>query len=130
MKLSSPTLSVDALANPELLREVLGRLPNRENPYAVLAMDSGTYMQFLWTPEGFILEYQGGSIDRHYCSKDYLLSEVVESALIQYLNGESVWCSDIGFYRKNIRGFWGVRLPVGVFYQLNHTRFQGCEVSA
>jgi len=91
-------------------------------------MDSGNYMQLLWTPEGFILEYQEGSIDRHYCSKDYLLSDVVESALIQYLNGEDGWRSDIGFYRKNIRGFWGnLGYQLGYFLSFIMRGFKGAK---
>ena len=107
MNLSSYTLSIDEVASPKLIGEVIAQLPNREDPFAVLAIDKNTYMQCLWTEDGFVLEYQDGSIDRHYCSGDYLSSDTVNAAFVQYHNKENSWRTNIEFYRKNLRGFWG-----------------------
>ena len=107
MNLSSYTLSIDEVATPKLIGEVISQLPNHEDPFATLAVDTYTYIQCLWTEDGFILEYQDGSIDRHYCSGDYLSSDAVIAALVQYHNNEDIWRTNIEFYRKNLRGFWG-----------------------
>ncbi|WP_144405971.1 hypothetical protein [Kangiella geojedonensis] len=63
-----------------------------------------TYMQTLWTPDGFILEYQEGSIAEHYVAEELLTADAVCDVLTQYLQGVEEWRSAYQFSNKGIAG--------------------------
>ncbi|MCW8880356.1 MAG: hypothetical protein OQK51_25130 [Kangiellaceae bacterium] len=117
MKISSYTLQIDKEANESLIDEVISKLPERDDPFAILSKDDMNYMQCLWTEQGFILRYQEGSIDRHYCSSDFLDGINVVRAFKQYLCGENAWKDSCEFYLMNHRGFWGsLGYKTGLFF--------------
>lgn len=66
MELSSPCFSRLLPATAEVIRLVVHALPELdEDPFAILSGDS-EFLQTLYTPAGYILEWQDGCEERHY----------------------------------------------------------------
>jgi hypothetical protein len=106
MRLSSPTLGIDQDASPDLIKEVVLALPGRADPFAILAMQKLTFVQTCWTPEGFVFEYQIGSVDQHFVANTLLTADEVVKAFSEFLAGSNEWCSRYEFSPKKIRGVW------------------------
>ncbi len=66
--------------------------------FAILSCNDQTYIQCAEQdepPYGYVLEYQDGSLDRHYTAADGPITlERVLSAFVKYLRGDSSWRSD------------------------------------
>ena len=86
-------LSEDSIAH------ALSTLPGGEDSWAILQKDELHYMQTCesgqgertWG-EGFILEYQDGSLDSHYkCVDDNLELSAIERAFQLYFKGDDRW---------------------------------------
>jgi hypothetical protein len=81
-------------ATRELIATVIAELPTAPSgdQFAILGPDDLTYVQTLLTPDGFVLQYQEGSTERHFESTrgDVREAEVVE-ALGAYLDGNPAW---------------------------------------
>jgi len=93
MKISTPLRSAPIPATPTAIAEILAELPDRDDPFAILGGDDEQrYMQALWTPDGFVLEYQEGNIDSHYrCFRQDLTLDEVTNALRSYLAWNGNW---------------------------------------
>ncbi len=102
MNIECPALNISKTATENDLSEALAALPGKEDPYVILSKTDMTYMQALWTEDGFILEYQENSIAHHYISIRRLSLEQVTCALINYLNGSNLWKVSVQFENKNI----------------------------
>jgi len=117
MKLEAPTLNVNEAARVESIARVIRELEGRENPYAILSANDLTYVQALWTGDGYVVEYQEGSIDRHFVLGVYLKSEEVEKIFGSFLSEDNDWKNEYRVWRKNIRGFWGnLGYQIGIFF--------------
>ena len=117
MKLEAPTLNVNEAARVESIARVIRELEGRENPYAILSANDLTYVQALWTEDGYVVEYQEGSIDRHFVLGDYLKSEEVENFFGSFLSEDNDWKNEYIVWRKNIRGFWrNLGYQIGIFF--------------
>jgi ribosomal protein S18 acetylase RimI-like enzyme len=96
-------------ASSEALRAVIPALAGQENPYAILSgSDPMTFMQALWTPTGHVVEYQEGSVGRHYRTVHRELSaEDVIAAFQSYASGESAWRTMFDYQRVEVgsRGY-------------------------
>ncbi len=103
MKLLSPTLSVDKIATAKLIEEAVLELQGKEDPFLILRQDELTYVQILWVGSGYELEYQSGSIDRHYISTGALDANTVIATLNAYLTAQATWHQGISFNIKDIR---------------------------
>ncbi len=103
MKLLSPALNIDKIATPKLIEEAVLGLQGNEDPFLVLKSDELTYLQVLWVDAGYQLEYQSGSIGRHYISTDTLDANRVIEVLNDYLTGQAAWHQGISFNLKEIR---------------------------
>lgn len=106
MKLSSPTLGIDQDASPALIEEVISALPGRADLFAILVREHLSYVQTCWTPEGFVFEYQIGSVRQHFVASTFLTTGEVVQAFTEYLSGSNEWRSRYQFSRKKIGGFW------------------------
>ena len=102
-------------ATPEVISEVIAALPH--NPegsrFAILSDQSQTYMQALYMPEGFQLEYQEGTIAEHYhCIREDLSAEEVIGIFNDYLARDILWKRRSQFECRDLRtssfraGFW------------------------
>ena len=117
MKLISPTLNIEQEANEKLVQEVIEKLPDKDDPFAILAKTELSYIQTLWTKEGYIIEYQVESINNHYISVDYFSQTQVVQIFNQYLSSEDSWHQKYEFIKKDIGGFWGnIGFMVGNFF--------------
>ena len=64
--------------------------------FASLRVNEMTYVQTSGDPnQGFSLEYQTGSVDRHYIATDEKLKmEEIEKAFLAYSKGDDSWIND------------------------------------
>jgi len=117
MKLSSPTLDIDEAASPGLIEEVVSALPEKADPFAILTREQLSYVQTCWTPEGFVFEYQDGSVDQHFVANTLLTADEVVQAFTEYLAGSDEWCSRYQFSAKKIRGIrFRIGYSIGSFF--------------
>ena len=66
--------------------------PEDINSFAILQMDDYTYIQCcLVDSKLFMLEYQEGSVDKHFQSVDDIMLELTIKAFIDYKNGSIDW---------------------------------------
>lgn len=75
-----------------------------EHPFVVLMKDDMTYVQAGLTENGFVLEYQEGSLAEHYVATVYLEPEEVSSVFTLYLYGNEAWKKAYTYRNKNIAG--------------------------
>jgi hypothetical protein len=81
-------------ASSETLRTLIPSLAGQEDPFAILTRNAEdmTYMQTLWTPTGYLVEYQEDSLERHFATvREDLSAEDVIAAFRSYAAGESGW---------------------------------------
>src|ERR1700677_3103788 len=77
---------------PESITEALASLDGNKATFAVLERNKMTYMQTSGSvAEGFDLEYQDGSLQKHYYCLDSLSLEDVTGAFQSYANGGGEW---------------------------------------
>jgi len=93
-------------ANEQNIVNTLNSLRGKENPYMILGTDDMLYMQTCEVKEGFVLEYQEGSLARHFRSISPLKIEAIQKALLQYLEGSTEWKDEIDFEIIDLRTFW------------------------
>lgn len=106
MRIESPTLQLNKEASISLLSTAIIALEGKDNPFLILSKTHMTYMQVLWTPDGFVLEYQEGSIAKHYVVEKLISADAARAALIHYLNGIDDWKSAYEFSNKGLIGPW------------------------
>ena len=75
--------------------------------FAILSGDSAsTYIQCAdqnEPPWEYILEYQNGSLDEHYCAVDGPITlERAIAAFRKYLNGDASWMTDFEWERMDV----------------------------
>ena len=102
MNIECPTLERNEEATEEAIAELVPLLAEREDPYLILSETEMTYMQTLWTPEGYALEYQNESILEHYGAKGYFEADDIIWALQSYLQGQPYWKTKFEFERQEI----------------------------
>jgi hypothetical protein len=80
-------------ATAESIARIIHSLAGGSDPFAILGgRDEQTYMQTLWTPHGYQLEYQEGSTAQHYhCTREDLSAETIVEVFCDYLAGDIHW---------------------------------------
>jgi hypothetical protein len=113
--LESPHLQKPIAATPENISEVIASLPQQKegDRFAILTKNPQTYVQGLWTADGFQLEYQEGSIAEHYhCTREDLSAAEVSEVFRDYLADDIFWKRRFHFECRDLRtpsfraGFW------------------------
>jgi hypothetical protein len=102
MKIIAPTLNKELDATPEIIAEVIPLLNGKDNPFAILQQTELTYMQTLWTPNGYDIEYQEQNVMHHYQLKKLINEQKAISIFQSYLLGEDDWKLEFEFMKKNI----------------------------
>jgi hypothetical protein len=102
MKINCPTLNRYEEATLQNIAESIYQLEGKEDPFLILEKNELTYMQTLWTPDGFDLEYQDGNILEHYRVSEFATQDDVIWALQNYLKGEPYWKAKFKFEKKEI----------------------------
>lgn len=92
MKIESPILNINEEATEGLVNKVIRALKSEKiDPFAILSDGDLTYVQTVWTENGFVLEFQEGSTNRHYEVMQYLSAPKVQDIFCRFLNGEDSW---------------------------------------
>lgn len=97
-------LRIDDPSASQIAHE-LAALPGGIDSYAILSQDDLTYLQTAGgSSDGFSLEYQEGSIDRHYRSpqNDLPLATVIRAFQL-YAAQDSSWRSLVAWERDDLR---------------------------
>jgi len=102
MRIICPTLNRDEMASEANIAEIIPLLENKPDPFVILERDKMTYMQTLWTKDGFDLEYQEGTISEHYRLSELTNRDDAIWALQSYLRGELYWKTKFKFEKKEI----------------------------
>jgi hypothetical protein len=108
MHLTTPHRNGPVDASRDAIAQILGDLPGKENPYLILSGDDEmTFMQTVWTPGGFVLEFQKGSVDQHYrCERENLSAADVFETFIYYLTTNGSTPPSLSFRRIEVRSIW------------------------
>jgi hypothetical protein len=81
MLLECPSLGLHEEASLKSLSTAVVGLEGKENPFLILSVNPMTYMQALWTEDGYVLECQDGSVAEHYVAEKLLSTDAVNSVL-------------------------------------------------
>lgn len=102
MIIHAPTLKREEEATVDNIAEIVRLLKGKDKPFAVLKKTNTTFLQILWTSEGYILAYQENDIHHIYRAKELLSQADAIWALQSYLKGEERWKSKFTFEHKTI----------------------------
>ena len=117
MKIICPTLNKEEEATLQNIAEIVRLLENKEDPFVILEKDEMTYIQTLWTPDGYDLEYQDGDIFEHYWLAELTTQDDVIWALQSYLKGEPYWKIKFKFEKKEIPTLsYKIGHKIGLFF--------------
>ena len=102
MRLQAPGLSLNREANQQVVSDTLSQLKNCSDAVAILSRSELTYIRGLWTDQGYILEYQDGSVEQHFTSPKLLALDEIQAIFRQYLSGNDAWKEKYDFEKKII----------------------------
>ena len=102
MIIHAPTLKREEEATAENIAEIVRRIKGKDKPFVILRKTNMTFIQTLWTSEGYILAYQENDFEHIYRAKEFLSQADVIWALQSYLKGEEDWKSKFDFEYKPI----------------------------
>ena len=102
MIIHAPTLDREEEATAENIAEIVRRLKGKDKPFAILRQTNMTFIQTLWTPEGYILAYQENDIHHIYRAKEFVSQADAIWAFQSYLKGEKRWKSKFDFEHKTM----------------------------
>ena len=102
MIIHAPTLKREEEATAENVAEIVRRLKGKDKPFAILRQTNMTFIQILWTPEGYIVAYQENDFHHIYRAKELVSQKDTIWALQSYLKGEEHWKSKFNFEHKTI----------------------------
>ena len=102
MIIHAPTLKREEEATAENIAEIVRRIKGKDKPFAILKQTNMTFIQTLWTSEGYILAYQENDIEHIYRAKELVSQKDTIWALQSYLKGDESWKSKFDFEHKTI----------------------------
>lgn len=96
MELVIDGTSVDKPIDNSLIEESIRSMTGEGDSFVILSKDEMTYLQTSGGPtEGYILEYQEGTLEEHYsCVEPSLDTEQAVRIFQCYLSGDSRWRTD------------------------------------
>jgi hypothetical protein len=102
MIIQAPTLKREEEATAENIAEIVRLLKGKDKPFAILKKTNMTFIQILWTSEGYILAYQENDFQHIYRARELVSQADAIWALQSYLKGEERWKSRFDFEHKTI----------------------------
>jgi hypothetical protein len=93
-------------ATEAAIEDIVSALKGKTDPYVILSRFELTYVQALWTDQGFLLEYQDRNVMKHFESRILLSRPQVVAAMQSYLAEDENWQRDIEFEKKDIADTW------------------------
>jgi len=88
---SCPALELAGAANEDDIRRAIPELPGKPDPFAVLELRGGTYMQVYADEQGFHLEHQLVTTAAHYRCVDIVGPDEAVEAFLSYAFGNYEW---------------------------------------
>lgn len=87
-----PAFGIKSPVSEEMIEEYVPRLQQTDNdPFAILDLGNGSYMQTLADPAGYFVEYQLVSLASHYTLPAPVDAETVVSLFKSYAFGKKEW---------------------------------------
>ncbi len=90
----SDIIMINNVSEAEIIDE-FNKFGEENDDFVVLSKNDMNYIQAApgdFEGEGLVLEYQDGSLDRHYSASDTNISkELILSVFLAYLKGEDSW---------------------------------------
>jgi hypothetical protein len=103
MKLISTSLSLNIEPSlADVNKAVLDIQNVKQYPFIILAHNKTNYLRTIYSKEGYVLEYQYGSAEERFRSKDNLNIDEISKALKLYLQRDILWKNGIEFEKINI----------------------------
>ncbi|MFT7562123.1 MAG: hypothetical protein ACI93R_004057 [Flavobacteriales bacterium] len=117
MNIVVPKMKINCEASEELVRNVVSKLKEEPDSFAILSKDETNYVQVLMTENGFMVQFQNGSLNEHYEFDTYLSRPKAISIMLAYLNSDDIWQGELSYSKINTGGFaWSLGLRVGRFF--------------
>jgi hypothetical protein len=108
MQLSTPHRQDSVDATPQAIVDVIAELPGTEYPFVILGgSDQLRFIQTWWTPGGYILEFQEGSVAEHFrCLREDLSADEVITAFKTYLHWHGRGRPPFEYRQVEVRPLW------------------------
>jgi hypothetical protein len=117
MKLTSPINNIDENATEALIESTISGLKAEPDAFAILENDEMNYIQALRVEHGFIVQFQNGSVDKHFEFDTYLSRPQTIALFKSYLHGIENWQGDLAYSKTDLRGFAGrIGFAIGSFF--------------
>ena len=107
MRIQAPAIGLDEDASVENVNRALELIELlEEDPFVILSENDLTYMQTLHTNEGFLIDFQAGSIDQHFRFDETFNLSGAQSMFRDYLESRQEWIPPRRYHKISVRGFW------------------------
>ena len=117
MKLTAPILNIDEEATDRLIESSLSKLKGGIDSFAILGADEMNYIQALATENGFVVQFQNGSLDEHYEFDTYLSRPQTIKLFQAYLQRTKNWQGNLSFSKVKIMSMAGkLGFAIGSFF--------------
>lgn len=103
MKFSSPILKRAIKADKTKLSELLKMIKKTENPFLIVSESEMNYIQVFWTSKGYIVEYQEGSIKKHFESVEKVTMTEARKSIELYMDGDKSWKERIEYVKMKVQ---------------------------
>ena len=100
MRLEASTINLESEADRQAVVDALTHARGSDDPLVALARSELTYIQGLWTDEGYVLAYQDGSADQYFTSRKFLTLEEIQAVFFQHLADDDAWKDKYDFEKK------------------------------
>lgn len=107
MKISCPHENIDETATHALIKQCVTSTMKNENAFVILSENDLTYIQALSVPEGLIVQFQEGSLSKHFEFEIYMSRPKTIEMMNRYLERDPNWKSNFVYHKVNVQGFFG-----------------------
>ena len=102
-RLDAPSADWDDRATAEAIESAIHHIaPDDDNPFAILSMADGTFLQTLCTDDGFLLEYQLVNTANHYKATRTLTASEVVAAMKSSAFGKEEWMESVTWQHEHL----------------------------
>ena len=90
--LDCPSAEFQGIPTPDDIKSMIAQIhPDDDNPFAILNLGDGTYMQTYRMHDGFHLEHQLVNVASHYEISELATADQVVAAFVSYAFGKNEW---------------------------------------
>lgn len=103
MKFTSPVLKRTIKADKTKLADLLKMIKKTDDPFLIVSESEMTYIQVFWTSKGYIIEYQEGSIKKHFESVKKVTMTEARKSIELYMDGDKSWKDRVEYIKMKIQ---------------------------